>query len=104
MSHNNNMKIKYRYDKNKMVINFESFNQNMDINILRNYINLILNKQKFLGSHIIIYLNNILIGTFYLTDYYLRRIYNIKNNYLNQNNNFFDTLKPIEIEYKNNYY
>ena len=93
------MKIKYNYNQNEMIINFETM-YDTNIYIFKNYVNLILkkDKKKFLGQKILIYLNNILIIIFYLTNNYLKKMnYYINDYYLNSKNSFFYSISPIEI-------
>lgn len=102
------MKTKYNINENELIINFDFLydlydNQNK-IKSLRKYVNktLIDNNIKFKGNKITIYKDGVLIGAFYLTNYYLNMLnYNFKNNYLNEKNNYFYENNYIEINPKN---
>ena len=101
------MRTKYNVNENELIVNFDFYydiydNQNK-VKSIRKYINQLLtnNNIKFNGNKIIVYKDGILIGIFYLTNYYLNKLnYNIKNNYLNENNSYFYENSYIEINSK----
>ena len=90
------MKIKYMINNDEMIISLNSlYDLDNDINNLdsiREYINYIIkeNNLNFNGKKIVVYQNGLLIGTFYLANYYLKNINkHKKNNLLTKENSFF---------------
>lgn len=80
-------------------INFNSSN----INHIYKYVNQIIKKHniKFKGKKIIIYVNSILIGTIYLTNFYLPKKFKKKNNfYLTYTNSYYEKNNYQEIRLK----
>ncbi|MBQ8892210.1 MAG: hypothetical protein IJ068_05085 [Bacilli bacterium] len=102
------MKTKYNINENELIISLDFFydiynNQNK-ISSIRKYINKIIldNNIKFNGNKIVIYKDGMLIGTFYLTSYYLNKLkINNKEKILTINNSYFYENKYIEINNKN---
>ena len=102
------MKTKYNINENELVINLDFLydlydNQNKIKNI-RNYVNNILidNNIKFKGNKVTIYKDGLLIGTFYLANYYLDKLnLNKKNELLTNKNSYFYENKYLEINLKN---
>ena len=98
------MKTKYNINNNELTINLNFFyniynNQNK-IESIREYINTIIfsNNIIFNGNRIIVYKDGILIGFFYLTNFYLNKLKrNKKNNYLTINNSYFYEMNYVEI-------
>ena len=108
--HNKNMKIKYKINENELLINIKFLYNIIDkpynFKKIINCINLILNENKinFKGNKIIIYINGILIGKIYLTNFYLKKIkFNNINQLLNDKNCFFQEVKVVEIKPQNKY-
>lgn len=102
------MKPKYNINNNELVINldciYDIYNNQNKVKSIRKYVNnlLISNNIKFLGNKITIYKDGLLIGTFYLTNYYLNKInLSVKNNYLTTKNSYFEEKKYIEININN---
>ena len=97
------MKTKYLISNNKLIISFKTLYNLIDlpdnISNLRKYVNQILinNNIHFLGNKITIYVNGILVGNFYLTNYYLKKLITKKNYLLTPINSFFQKCKYIEI-------
>ncbi len=101
------MKAKYKINKDNLIITFNFFydciNNPNNIKNIKNYINFIIKKEniKFNGNKITIYINGILIGVFYLTNYYLNRLnLSKKTNILTNNNSYFYEAKLLEISPK----
>ena len=102
------MKIEYNINNNDLVVNFNFLynfrsNQNNLSNIKKYINNLIINNNiNYNGNKIVVYKDRLLIGTFYLTNYYLRKLNFYKNNNLLTNNNcyFYDN-KYVEITSNN---
>jgi len=91
---NSYMKTKYKINKNELVLDitflYEVKNSFKKLKNIYNYLNYLLeNEIEFQGNKIIIYVNGILIGTFYLTSFYLRKINFKNNNLLSENNSYF---------------
>ncbi|MBR3661044.1 MAG: hypothetical protein IKN63_03970 [Bacilli bacterium] len=102
------MKTNYRINGNELIVNIDFLYNIKDyyneVSDTRKYINKLLvnNNIKFYGNKIIIYQNGILIGIFYLTNYYLRKLnYIIKDKYLSNNNSYFFENSYVEIYPKN---
>ena len=101
--HDKNMKTKYYINKNELTINLDFFYEFIDnhnkISNIKKYINYILknNNIKFKGKKITVYKNGIMIGIFYLTNYYLNKKLNFDNNFLTDKNSFFDEYNYVEI-------
>ena len=90
------MKTKYIINKNEMIVSLECLYELQDspinINNIRKYINKLIERKKifFNGNKIIVYKDNLLIGTFYLTNYYLNLFkHNKKNIFLTEENSYF---------------
>ena len=101
---NNNMKTKYKVNNNELVVNFDflyKFKDNQNkIKNLRKYINKLIidNNIKQNINKIIVYKNGLLIGVFYLTNYYLKKLnYYPKNNLFSAKNSYFYKINTIEI-------
>ena len=99
---NSYMKTKYKINKNELVLDitflYEVKNSFKKLKNIYNYLNYLLeNEIEFQGNKIIIYVNGILIGTFYLTSFYLRKINFKNNNLLNENNSYFVPAMLTEI-------
>ena len=102
------MKTNYKINENELIVNLDFLynvkdNQN-NLSSIRKYINKLLvnNNIKFNGNKIIVYQNGILMGTFYLTNYYLRKLnYMTKDKYLSNDNSYFFENSYIEISHKN---
>ena len=95
------MKTNYIINKNILIVNIYYLNTSLN---LKNIINLFLikNNIKFKGKKIIVYQNDILIGTFYLTNYYLKKFNFNTNNYLLTNkNSYYQENNYLELN-KNN--
>jgi len=108
IKHYISMKPKYNINNNQLVINldciYDIYNNQNKVKSIRKYVNnlLISNNIKFLGNKITIYKDGLLIGTFYLTNYYLNKInLSVKNNYLTTKNSYFEEKKYIEININN---
>ena len=102
------MKTNYKINENELIVNIDFLYDVKDyqnkVSNIRKYINKLLvnNNIKFKGNKIIVYQNGILIGTFYLTNYYLRKLnYMIKDKYLSNNNSYFFENNYVEISPKN---
>lgn len=101
--HDKNMKTKYYINKDELTINLDFFYEFIDnhnkISNIKKYINYILknNNIKFKGKKITVYKNGIMIGIFYLTNYYLNKKLNFDNNFLTDKNSFFDEYNYVEI-------
>ena len=97
------MKTNYKINKNELIINIDFLNTNdyhNGISNIRKYINkfLVNNKIKFNGNKIVVYLNGIFVGTFYLTNFYLKKLnYFIKDKYLSNNNSYFFGNNYVEL-------
>ena len=90
------MKTKYIINKNEMIISLDCFYELKEslnnFNNIRTCINNIIeeNNINFFGNKIIIYKNGLLIGTFFLTNYYLKKVNSYsKNKYLTPENSYF---------------
>ena len=90
------MKTKYIINKNEMIVSLDCLYELADnpitLNNIRKYINKIIDNNNiiFKGNKIIVYKNGLLIGTFYLTNYYIKQISNNKrNNMLTEENSYF---------------
>lgn len=90
------MKTKYIINKTEMIVSldlsYELESKPVNLINIRKYINKIIqdNNINFIGNKIIVYKNGLLIGTFYLTNYYLNKIVNNKkNNLLTDKNSYF---------------
>lgn len=99
---NSYMKTKYKINKNELVLDitflYEVKNSFKKLKNIYNYLNYLLeNEIEFQGNKIIIYVNGILIGTFYLASFYLRKINFKNNNLLNENNSYFVPAMLTEI-------
>ena len=105
---NINMKTKYKLNNDELVVNFYFLypfkdTQNKVKNI-RKYINILILDENinFKGNKIVIYINGLLIGTFYLTNYYLKKLnYSLKNSFITEYNSYFYNNSIIEINNKN---
>ena len=105
---NINMKKKYNLNNDELVVNFYFLypfkdTQNKVKNI-RKYINILILDENinFKGNKIVIYINGLLIGTFYLTNYYLKKLnYSLKNSFITEYNSYFYNNSIIEINNKN---
>ena len=110
LKQNNSMTEKYKINNQVLIIDIKllykiNFNSH-NINHIYKYVNKVIRKYniKFKGKKIIIYLNNILIGTLYLTNFYLPKKYTKKNNYYlsfknsyYEENNYQEILKKINV-------
>ena len=103
------MKTKYKINGSELIINFDflynTYEDQNKIKNIRKHVNKLLidNNIKFNGNKIIIYKDKILIGTFYLTNYYLKKLnYHKNKNYLSEINSYFNVNDYVEInpEYK----
>jgi len=101
------METNYKINENELVVSINFLYNVLDyqnkVSSIRKYINKLLvnNNIKFKGNKIIVYQNGILIGTFYLTNYYLKKLnYMIKNRYLSNNNSYFLENNYVEISPK----
>ena len=76
------MKTNYKINKNELILNLNV--KNLNLLNLRINVNIFLlnNNINFKGNKIIIYNNTLLIGTFYLINYYLKILNINKNNYI----------------------
>jgi len=99
------MRIKYIINNDILTINFDFLydfleNQNKIKNIQKYINNLIKNKKiNFKGNRIVIYQNGLYIGTFYLVNYYLKKLnYQLNNISLNNNNSYFYESNIIELD------
>ena len=96
------MKTKFNINENILTVNFDflynlSDNQNKLKNIKKYVNNLIKDKKiNFKGKKIIIYQNGLLIGAFYLVNYYFKK-FNHNLISLNDKNNYFLESKIIEM-------
>ena len=102
------MKTKFKINENELIINFDfsydMYDNQNNVSSIRKYINKILinNNINFRGNKIIVFKDGILIGTFYLTNYYLNKLnYHKKNNYLSCTNSYFNNNNYIEISLNN---
>ena len=98
------MKTKYKINKNELIINidflYEILEKPKNLKTIYYYLNKIIKKEniRFVGNKIILYINGILIGTMYLTSFYLKRINFFLNNFeLNEKNSYFLYNNIIEI-------
>lgn len=98
------MIIKYKINKEELLINikflYEVQERIKNSKTIYKYINLILKnkKIKFNGKKITLYINGLLIGTLYLTNYYTKKInYSLKDTELNTNNSYFSPEMVLEI-------
>ena len=89
------MKTKYIINKNSMIIDL-NYLKEFNESYIRNNINIFLvnNNINFKGDKIIIYKNGLYIGTFYITNKYLKSKYNC----LTSNNSYFEESKIINIK------
>ena len=77
------MKTKYIINKNEMIVSLDCLYELADSPIT-------LNNIRYYVNNIIVYKNGLLIGTFYLTNYYIKQISNNKrNNMLTEENSYF---------------
>jgi len=93
----NNYMNNYKINNNIIIINL--YLNNYNINNIRNSINKIIkNNYNKSIKYIEIYCNGILLGTLFITNYYLSKL-NIKKKsiFLNNNNSFFFENNYIEI-------
>ena len=103
LQHNNFMKTKYNIYNNELIVNLDflyEFIEKTTVSNIRKYINNLIknNNINFHGNKIIVYKNGILIGTFYLTSYYLTKCnFSIKDDYLTNYNNYFQESYYLEI-------
>jgi len=102
------MKTKYKINENELVLDitflYDVQNNFKKLKNIYNYLNFLLeNEVDFYGNKIIIYVNGILIGTFYLTNFYLKKLNFNSNNLLNENNSYFIPAMMMEIN-PNRYY
>ena len=103
------MKTNYKINKDDLILNIKflydvGFNKDSDDDIIK-YVNKVFkrNKIKFNGKRILVYINGILLGYLYLTNYYLKKL-KFKNTYLefSKFNTYFERLEIMEIEYQKN--
>ena len=101
------MITKYKINKDELIINIDFLYDvknklNSKQNIIK-YINLILKKEKikFKGKKITIYQNGILIGTIYLTTFYLKKIkFKLKEKEITEKNCYFYPATIFELNQK----
>ena len=103
------METNYKINKNALIISLELLynvnDYNDTISDIRKIINKFLmhNNIKFTGNKIIVYKNGILIGTFYLTNFYLKKLkYISKDRYLTKYNSYFYPNNYLELNFKKN--
>ena len=103
------MKTKYNINKNELVVNldflYDTYDNQNEVQSIRKYINKLIldNNINEDIKRIIVYKDGLLIGTFYLTNYYLRKLnYLGKDNFLTSDNSYFYENKYIELNHKNN--
>ena len=103
------MKTNYKINKDDLILDIKflydvGFNKDSDDDVIK-YVNKIFkrNKIKFNGKRILVYINGILLGYLYLTNYYLKKL-KLKNNYFefSRYNTYFERLEVMEIEYQKN--
>lgn len=101
------MKTKYIINNNKMIISidylYELEEKMNNIQNIRKQVNRIIkeNNISFYGNKIIIYINNLLIGTFYLVNFYLNQINKKqKKKFLTSENSYFYEETILEIGFK----
>lgn len=98
------MITKYKVNKEELIINinflYKVKENNSFVKNMYQYTNYILQSEKihFLGKKIIIYIDGILIGTFYLTNFYLKKLKHfLKNIEINERNSYFVPSMVLEI-------
>lgn len=90
----------YKINKNEIVVNF-NFKKFKNINCFYKPINELINnnKTKFYGNKIIIYLNGIYFGDFFISKFYLKKLY-IGHHLtkIDNSNSYFVFNKILEID------
>lgn len=98
------MKTKYKINENELVINidflYDVLEKIKNIKTIYYYVNKIIKKEKikFYGKKIILYINGLLVGTIYLTKYYLQKINFYLNEEINEKNSYFFHAMITEIQ------
>ena len=90
------MKLNYKILKNELIINL---NESDSIENIKVMINNLLKRLNFKGNTITIFNNGIKIGYFILTNYYLKKYFILKNNYLDDINSYFNKMDYIELSF-----